>query len=106
MIELTPKASFQKSTAAKFHTEIVMRPEFHAAAEAALASYALTHSVTQERLTGARDFLLILLNLAEPPEKADTAVLTHNLWPPQTPPPLTREQLLAKSKEARRPPQP
>jgi hypothetical protein len=106
MIELTPKARFLASPHAKEHAELVMHPAFHAALEAALASFSLAHSVTQEQLAGARGFILVLLNLAEPPQKSDNQeTLSHNLWPNPTPQPLTRAQLLERARQPRQPPQ-
>jgi len=76
---LTPKERFQKTPAVKAHAELVHKDEFHQALETALAEMELqmpaagvsaaTAWDSHSRMVGAREFITVLLNLAEPPAK-------------------------------------
>lgn len=77
MITFTPKERFQKSSAIKFHVELVTKSEVHYALEVALAEMVrelgqandlATAASFHYRLAGAKQFMNIWLNLAEPKE--------------------------------------
>lgn len=103
LISLSPKPRFQASEHSKAHAELVLKPGFHLALETSLAVFGLRQGVTEEQLRGVRDFIDVLLNLAEPEELSHPDAPAQNLWPNQFPPlNLPREQLLHRVK-ARQP---
>lgn len=74
-MNLSPVQRFQKSDFAKMHAELTAAPWFHAAVTTALVKMQLEIQVPADptqaacsawKLAGARDFVTILLNLAEP----------------------------------------
>lgn len=75
---LNPQGRFQATDAAKFHADLVNKPAFHQAIEAALNQWMLRRgglphdnefqSMAQAwKLVGIREFIDTLLTLAEPP---------------------------------------
>jgi len=87
----SPKAQFQKTKFARVHAELVLQEAFLAALNAALLEY--VHSQVPQkdqyldacaanRIAGARHFVDVLLNLAEPrttPKIDDRSNLRHTL---------------------------
>lgn len=84
---LSPKTSFvEDKKRADRHMETMMDPRFHAAAQVALAEYALRvarkDALAGPFLLGAKEFLEILMNLGDPQaEPTDTSDLPQ-LTPP------------------------
>jgi len=84
---LAPKARFLKTPHAKLHADIVVTESFQSACEAAMLEMqvglpAATNPANgwdaHSRMQGAKDFLYILLNLAEP-EKPRQSIGDRNL---------------------------
>lgn len=71
---IAPKQAFQKTSHAKTHLDLVTTPGFHRAIEAALLEMQLNQigsadaSENWHQLEGAKKFIRILMDLAEPPE--------------------------------------
>lgn len=88
MIVLEPKAKFLKSDHAKFFADLVLNPGFQNALAVALSELQLhppkegtTAADNWNRLEGAKDYIRILINLAEPPDKPRRGVPRENLQP-------------------------
>lgn len=86
-MELTPQARFLKSPDAKYWADVSVNPAFHHALETALSVMHTTPphspdaSSNWHRMEGAREFVRVLLNLAEPPQRVRRGAPRENLEP-------------------------
>lgn len=87
-MDLEPKARFLKSEHAKAFADISVNPAFHHALEVSLAEMQLQFrkphqdsAANWHELEGARRFITILLNLAEPPLPVRRGAPRENLQP-------------------------
>lgn len=86
-MNLSPKDRFLKSTDARAHLDLVANPVFHHALESALSEMQLSVAKSSDpaanwhRLEGAKQFVEILLNLADPPKARRRGLPRENLEP-------------------------
>lgn len=78
MIELQPKQQFQaQETIARELRQVVQGSNFQVVLSYALAEFSLRVTPTAEQLAAVRTFILVLLNLPMPEEKAATFQMPH-----------------------------
>lgn len=86
-MNLSPKSRFLKSAECKTVADILAKPEFHRALEVALSEMQLSPpkgvdaQSNWNRLEGAKQFVSILLNLADPPAATRRGTPRENLTP-------------------------
>lgn len=87
-IILSPKARFLKTQDAKMLADLVVTPAFQNCLSVALSELQMEPNKQNSspadnwnRLQGAKDFIRILINLPEPPERPKRGVPRENLQP-------------------------
>lgn len=86
-MNLSPRQRFLKTPEAKAHSDLVDSPSFQHALEVALSEMQLAPpkgtdaQANWNRLEGAKQFITILLNLAEPPVPAKRRIDSESLIP-------------------------
>ncbi len=85
---LSPKTRFLKTPDAKMLAELVVNPGFLNALSVALSELQMhppkegtSAADNWNRLEGAKDYIRILINLAEPPERPRRGAFRENLQP-------------------------
>jgi hypothetical protein len=91
MIELTPKKRFlENDEATRYFRSIADNGNFHYAVMVSLSELSLRQTTTAEQLAGARNFISILLNIAEvEPPRSDLPQKKLVLHPDTRKPPET-----------------